>query len=203
MRQKNNSFHIILCALIILVLQTSLLAEKKKKAPVQKAKPTVAAKEIKEEKKEEPKKASIASPLGNFQKTNDPTYIESASLTLRSQDRTFIYTGGVKVTRGDLTLTAQELEGNYTEQNEIKILTAKKNVVIIKGDSIRASGERAVYDAATAIVTLTENPQVTQGESQLLADIIKIYVNEDRSEAEGNVRMKVVKEAATPVPAPQ
>lgn len=190
--------------LLISTLNSGLLAEKKKNELSQKSGSAAANSKIKEEaKNDEPKKASIASPLGNFQKTDDPTYIESASLTLRSQDRTFIYTGGVKVTRGDLTLTAQELEGNYTEQNEIKVLTAKKNVVIIKGDSIRATGEKAVYDAATAIVTLTENPQVTQGESQLLADLIKIYVNEDRSEAEGNVRMKVVKEQITPAPAPQ
>ena len=204
--KKTNSLKRILYVFsvimsISLLQQHGACADKKKK-PAQVTKSVKPSAPAEHKPDEAPKqKSSIASPLGNFDKSNDPTYIESATLTLRSQDRTFSYSGGVKVTRGDLTLTALELEGSYTEQNEIKTLTALKNVVIIKGDSIHATGGRAVYDAATSIVTLTENPQVTQGESQLLADLIRIYVNEDRSEAEGNVRMKVVKEQNTPVPA--
>lgn len=132
------------------------------------------------------------SPL-NLKASKEPTYIEAESLTLNQKERKFVYYGGVKVTQGEMTITTDTLEGFYSDQNEIQKLNALKNVVITKGDTLKATGEKAVYDAKTEIVTLTGNPEVTEGESQLLADIIKLYVAEDRSEAEGNVRMKLVK----------
>jgi lipopolysaccharide export system protein LptA len=129
----------------------------------------------------------------DFKASKEPTYVEADSLTLNQKERKFNYQGKVKVTQGDITMTTDVLEGIYNENNEIETLNAKKNVVIVKGEKLRATGENAVYDAKTEIITLTGNPEVTEGESQLLADIIKIYVAEDRSEAEGNVRMKLVK----------
>lgn len=134
----------------------------------------------------------LENPL-DFKASKEPTYIEADSLTLNQKDKKFNYQGKVKVTQGDMTITTDLLEGIYNENNEIQTLNAKKNVVIVKGEKLRATGEKAVYDAKTEIITLTGNPEVTEGESQLLADIIKIYVAEDRSEAEGNVRMKLVK----------
>ena len=98
-------------------------------------------------------------------------------------------------------MTCDTMDGNYTEKNELDVVTGRKNVVIIRGDTLRATGDKAVYDAKTAIITLTGNPEVTEGESQLLADIVKIYVNEDKSEAEGNVKMKLVQKK-TPAPVP-
>jgi lipopolysaccharide export system protein LptA len=98
-----------------------------------------------------------------------------------------------------MTLTSKIVEGNYNEQNQIQKIVAKGDVVITKQD-INATSQLAVYDAVTSVVTLTDNPQLKQAESVLIADRIKVYLNEDRSQAEGNVRVTFVKTTPTPIP---
>ncbi len=124
---------------------------------------------------------------------NLPTYVKSDTLTLKSEERTFVYSGNVEVRQGDMILTSSSLEGKYTENNQIDQLLALTNVVVTKGDTIRATGERAVYDAPSSTVTLTENPELQQDGSVLTADVIKIFLKENRSTAEGTVRVKLVK----------
>ncbi|NDC36619.1 MAG: hypothetical protein EBZ48_01050 [Proteobacteria bacterium] len=133
--------------------------------------------------------------LGLDQNRKDlPTYIKAEQLTVNNKERIFSYSGGVEVTQGDLVLTAQTLDGSYDEKNQIKELVARQNVVIVKGEGIHASGERAVYDRASEILLLTDNPELNQGGSILTADRIRIFLKENRSIAEGQVRVKVVRD---------
>lgn len=127
-----------------------------------------------------------------------PTNISSDTLTLHAKNRVFVYKGNVVVTQGDMKLTSNEIEGNYNEQNQIQKIVAKGDVVITKQD-IEATSQRAIYDAVSSIVTLTDNPQLKQGESILIADRIKVLLNENRSLAEGNVRVTFVKKEGTPL----
>lgn len=142
-----------------------------------------------------------------------PTNITSDSLTFNAKNRVFAYQGNVQVTQGDMRLTSKTLEGTYSEKNELLKLVAKGDVLISKQD-IQATGQIASYDAVASIVTLTENPQLQQQESVLRADKIKIFLNENRSQAEGDVRVTfvntkdgapglapVANAAATPTPA--
>ena len=147
-----------------------------------------------EEVKTEEKKSSLAKKAGmsdGFGK--HPTYVKSDTLTLKAEDRLFIYEGNVQVKQADMILTADKMEGNYTEDNQIKDLTAVKNVVIIKGDNIRANSEKAFYNASKETLTLTENPELQQEGSVLTADKIVVFLEEDRSLAEGQVRVKLIK----------
>lgn len=136
-------------------------------------------------------KTDLAVGAGETDFSKQPTTIEAATMTLQSQERTFTYSGNVKVVQGDMTLTAEYLEGHYNEQNKITDLIAKKNVVIHKGPTVTAKSQRAVFDAQTNVVTLTENPEVEQDGNVLTADVVKVYLKENRSTAEGNVRMKL------------
>lgn len=120
-----------------------------------------------------------------------PTNITSDSLSFNAKDRVFAYSGNVQVTQGDMRLTSKTLEGTYSDKNELLKLVAKGDVFIAKQD-IQATGQIASYDAVAAIVTLTENPQLQQKESILRADKIKIFLNENRSQAEGDVRVTFV-----------
>lgn len=143
--------------------------------------------------------------FGNAAKDDDfgklPTNITSDTLTLNAKTRIFTYKGNVVVTQGDMTLTSKIVEGNYNDQNQIQKIVARGDVVITKQD-IKATSQLATYDAVSSIVTLTDNPQLQQGESVLIADRIKVYLNEDRSQAEGNVRVTFVKTTPTPTPVP-
>lgn len=147
------------------------------------------------------KPSSTSAALGGLQQNIGklPTFIKADSLSLKSDSRTFTYSGNVEVSQGDMKMTAQTMEGNYDENNKIKQLMAKGNVLITKGPQIRATGERAIYDAATETVVLTENPELQQDGSILSADRIRVYLSENRSVGEGTVRVKLIQKNQTSV----
>ena len=130
-----------------------------------------------------------------------PTYINSKSLEVDSEKRIFYYRVNVVAKQGDMTLTCDELEGHYNENNQIEKMIAKKNVVIVKGIAMKATSQHGVYDTQTGIITLTENPKLEQNGSTLQADVVKVFVNEDRSVAEGDVSV-TVNNQKTPTPGP-
>ena len=139
-------------------------------------------------------------------KGNLPTYIKSEMLTLDSKARIFTYNRNVEVQHEDMVMTCDALQGMYDEHNKIQKMVAQGNVIIEKGETVRASGQRAIYDADAEILTLTESPELQESGSVLTADAIKIFLREDRSSAEGQVRVKVVKKeeaAAKPLGASQ
>ncbi len=121
-----------------------------------------------------------------------PTFIKSDSLRLDNDKRYFVYTGNVEVKHGDLTMTSNTLEGYYDQDNKIQKLVAKTGVLILKGDTIRGTCELATYEAASDLLTLTENPELTQEGSVLTGDTIKVFLKENRSEATGQVRVKML-----------
>jgi len=121
-----------------------------------------------------------------------PTYINSDSLFLNSKERFFEYQGNVQVTHNDMILTSDKLEGYYDDKNQIKTMIAKSNVTITKGEKIKARSQRATYEKSNETLILNENPQLEQNGSLLSADLIRIFLNEDRSVAEGTVRVTLV-----------
>lgn len=122
-----------------------------------------------------------------------PLFIKSDTLELNSKSRVFVYKGNVEVVRDDVTITANMVEGQYDAQNRLQTIISKGDVVITKGDSMKSTANRAVYNVAAATIVLTEGPELYRDGNALAADKVIMYVNEDRSEAEGNVRVKVVK----------
>lgn len=126
-----------------------------------------------------------------------PLFIKSDTLSLDSKGRIFTYKNNVQVQRDDLLITADTVEGRYDDSNQIKTVLASGNVVITKGDGLKATSNRAVYFVPEARIELTEAPELYRGGNALAADKVTIFVNEDRSEAEGNVRVKVLKDAKT------
>lgn len=121
-----------------------------------------------------------------------PTYIKSQSLTLDSNSRVFTYLGAVEVKRADLTITCDKLEGRYDQSNQITELIALKNVVITRAENMRAVGERATYQRQSETIILSENPEIQEAGSILSADTVTLYLKENRSSADGNVRVKLI-----------
>ncbi|MDZ4785225.1 MAG: lipopolysaccharide transport periplasmic protein LptA [bacterium] len=128
----------------------------------------------------------------NLSSTNVPTTITSDSMTLKNKENRFVYTGNVVLDKGDLKMTSDRLEGKYNEGQGIEDLEALDNVVITKGAEIKARSNKAVYDQKTETLVLTDNPEVTQNQSILNADLVRIFLQENRSTAEGNVRVKLI-----------
>ncbi len=126
---------------------------------------------------------------GTFNTSKEPTNISADSLTLFNEKRTFTYQGKVVVTQADMTLKSDFLDGNYSEKNEIEKIIARSNVEITKGADIKATGQRAEYNALNRTIVLTETPSIEQNGSTLTADLIRIFIDENRSIAEGNVKV--------------
>lgn len=126
--------------------------------------------------------------------SKEPTIITSNQLELNSEDRTFRYFGKVTVKNAETTLTCDSLAGNYSLDHKLENLVATKDVVIIKGTEMQAKSQKATFDNANQIVVLSENPELIQNQSQLNADIITIFLKENRSSAQGNVRVKIIQD---------
>jgi lipopolysaccharide export system protein LptA len=128
---------------------------------------------------------------------NEPTFIDSDTLTINNETRVFTYSGNVMVRQGDMTLTAKKIEGTYSEKNELLKINAYEDIVIQKGagteKAVKAEAQHATYDAPSGVAILTENPTIEQNGSLLTADTITVYMNENRSEASGQVRVKLLK----------
>ncbi|MCC6953519.1 MAG: hypothetical protein IT290_05330 [Deltaproteobacteria bacterium] len=209
--QSSNSLVRSLCALSLLSLAPMLSFDAfavppKKPTPKQAAKPAArpaAAQDPKPkaspaaEKREEKKDSK-----SGFQSALDgpatdgkapPVFIRSDSMNLDAKSRVFTYYDNVEVLRGDLTITSDKVIGRYDDANQIEHILCEDNVVITRGDTLKASSNRANYDVKKGVIVLTEAPELNDRGNVLNADKVTIYVNEDRSEAEGQVRVKVLK----------
>ena len=122
-----------------------------------------------------------------------PTFIKADTLTVKSKDRHFTYVGNVEVDQTDMIMTSDTLDGDYDKNNDITNMIAHSNVTILKGEDIRATGEQAVYNRDLDTMVLTENPEVQQSGSILTGDKVTIFMKENRSLAEGQVRVKMLK----------
>ncbi|MBN8547996.1 MAG: hypothetical protein J0M12_01635 [Deltaproteobacteria bacterium] len=188
-----NRITLVLAVLTLCLLPGLSEAQGKKAAKSNKAPKNAAPAAQKKEPIQKSETKSSSLPLGtspDFGKL--PTYIKSDSLQLKQSERYFIYSGNVEVRHGDMTITSNTVEGSYDEQNKLKKLFAKTNVLIVKGDGIRGTGELATYDADQNTVTLSDNPELSQNGSVLTADSIKIFLKDNRSEATGQVRVKMI-----------
>lgn len=139
-------------------------------------------------------KNSIKGAFGDTSKQSGPMLINSDNLSLDAAKRIFTYSGKVKLQRGDVEINSDRLIGEYGENNEIHTVTCDDNVVVTQGPAMRAKSEHAVYHVKQSVIELTEAPELFKDGSLLSADRIKIFVDQDRSEAEGNVRVKVIQE---------
>lgn len=120
------------------------------------------------------------------------TVVTANKLLLLSDKRKFTYTGNVKVVQGDMVLHSKKLDGDYTAENKIEQMIAREDVVIEKGQNIKAKGAKAVFTEREKTLVLTGNPEILQGKNILTADKITIFLEEDRSVAEGQVFVKVL-----------
>ena len=121
-----------------------------------------------------------------------PLYVKSQKLRVDSVSRIFSYDGEVEIIQGDMQITAERVKGTYDKEQNLEKITCEDQVVITKGTGLRASANRAVFFVKKEIIELTEAPEVFREGNVLTADLVKIFVAEDRSEAEGNVRVKVI-----------
>lgn len=108
--------------------------------------------------------------------SNDPIQIEADRLEVRDEEKLAIYQGNVRVRQGDTLLKTAELRIHYTGEaaggapgsGVERIETA--GAVTVQSGNQTAKGDRAVFEMAKDLVTMTGNVVLTEGDNVVRGD---------------------------------
>jgi lipopolysaccharide export system protein LptA len=153
---------------------------------------------------------------GFSQNRDQPIQIEAATLEMRDKKKEATFSGNVKVVQGDTTMTSKKLVVFYDSANaapggaaaagtkavsksapipsatpgpggssSIRRLEAQGNVVVTQKDQI-VTGETAVFDTKTNLVTMIGGVVLTQGKNVLRGDRLMVDMTTGVSRVESD-----------------
>jgi lipopolysaccharide export system protein LptA len=151
---------------------------------------------------------------GFSQNRDQPIQIESATLEMRDKKKEATFAGNVKVVQGDTTMTSKTLVVFYESPpaatapaagsktaakpapiqsatpgpggtSSIKRLEARGNVVVTQKDQV-VTGETAVFDTKTNLVTMLGGVILTQGKNVLRGDRLMVDMTTGVSRVESD-----------------
>jgi lipopolysaccharide export system protein LptA len=153
---------------------------------------------------------------GFSQNRDQPIQIEAASLEMRDKKKEATFSGNVKVVQGDTTMTSKTLVVFYESKDanaapapavnskaaaksapmqtatpgpggssSIKRLEAKGNVVVTQKDQV-VTGETAVFDTKTNLITMLGSIVLTQGKNVLRGDRLMVDMTTGVSRVESH-----------------
>jgi lipopolysaccharide export system protein LptA len=153
---------------------------------------------------------------GFSQNRDQPIQIEAATLEMRDKKKEATFSGNVKVVQGDTTMTSKKLVVFYDTANavaggaaaastkalsksapipsaapgpggssSIRRLEAQGNVVVTQKDQI-VTGETAVFDTKTNLVTMIGGVVLTQGKNVLRGDRLMVDMTTGVSRVESD-----------------
>ena len=121
----------------------------------------------------------------------DPIYITSDWMEFDQTKNTITYKGNVVTNQGDMTIRSETLTADYSpDMKQIKQIVAEGKVNATQGNRV-ATGEKAVFDDQAKTVTLTGNPIMRQGNSQISGSKVIYFVEQDKAVAEGDGKVRV------------
>jgi lipopolysaccharide export system protein LptA len=171
---------------------------------------------------------------GFSQNRDQPIQIEAASLEMRDKKKEATFSGNVKVVQGDTTMTSKTLVVFYDQNaapaapatnskaakpaplkstapgpggsSSICRLEAKGGVVVTQRDQV--SGETAVFDTRTNLITMLGGVVLTQCKNVMRGDRLTVAMTTGVSRIEsdsGKVQLLVMQgqDCASPIPAPR
>ena len=111
----------------------------------------------------------------------NPILITSDRMEVDRQKNILIYQGQVVAIQGDMTMRSDKLTTYFDpDLQQIKEAIAEgKLVQVTQGDRV-ATGTKAVFDGVTQTMTMTGNPMMRQGNSQVSGEKIIYFMTEDR-----------------------
>lgn len=121
----------------------------------------------------------------------DPIYITSDWMEVDQKKNTITYKGRVVMLQADMTMRSETLTALYDpDMKQMKQIIAEGKVNAVQGNRT-ATGEKAVFDDKSKTVTLTGNPVMRQGNSQVSGSKVVYYTEQDRAIAEGDGKVRV------------
>ncbi|PZA10653.1 LPS ABC transporter substrate-binding protein LptA [Rhodopseudomonas palustris] len=144
---------------------------------------------------------------GFSQNRDKPIQIESDTLEVRDKNKEATFTGNVKVVQGDTTMTSQSLVVFYDQDqapakgakgkpmpaaapgpdgaSSIRRLEAKGHVVVTQKDQV-VTGDKAVFETKTNLVTMTGNVVLTQARNVVRGDRLLVDMTTGVSRVESD-----------------
>ena len=121
----------------------------------------------------------------------EPIYITSDWMEVDQKKNTITYKGKVVTIQSEMTMRSETLTAVYDpEMKQIRQIIAEGKVNAVQGTRM-ATGDRAIFDEKAKTVTLTGNPVMRQGNSQVTGSRIIYYIDQDRAVAEGKDSVRV------------
>ncbi|MEO0030812.1 MAG: hypothetical protein RIS94_570 [Pseudomonadota bacterium] len=118
--------------------------------------------------------------------SNAPVNYAADRIELQDKQNRVVLSGSVDITQGDLNLRAARTTVAYTDAGAVKIqrIDATGGVVVTRGNE-RASGDVAVYDFNSRIITMVGNVGLRRGTDTLNGGRLVIDLNTGISSVDG------------------
>ncbi len=117
---------------------------------------------------------------------NLPITITSERMEGDFETGVIIFMDHVKVIRGEMVLHAEKVEVYPKDKGkDVERIVATGNVRVVHGTRASVS-DRVEYIEDGEFLILTGNAKVLDGNNTITGPLIRIYLNEDRAEVEGN-----------------
>lgn len=100
-----------------------------------------------------------------------PVQVSADKLEIFKKDDRALYSGHAKAIRDSLTLTCDTIEVFFSPRNDVERIVASGNVEAIDGDR-QAWGDRAVFENATGLLTVTGSPHGKQGAREVEGEVV-------------------------------
>jgi lipopolysaccharide export system protein LptA len=121
----------------------------------------------------------------------DPIYITADWMEVDQKKNSITYKGRVVAIQNDMTMRSETLTAYYDpEMKRMKQIVAQGKVNAVQGNRV-ATGEKAVFDDQAKTVTLTGNPVLRQGNSQVRGAKIVYFIEQDKATAESDGKARV------------
>jgi lipopolysaccharide export system protein LptA len=127
--------------------------------------------------------------------SESPVTITSQKVDFSNKKQEAIYSGEVKVVKGEMTLTADTIKVLFLRADQgVKLIEAYGQVRIWWKDRY-AEAEKGVYDDQNQTLILTGSPKTWQNENIVKGERISYDLAEDRVVVEGSVETVIQMES--------
>lgn len=150
---------------------------------------------------------AYAAPLAGVD-SDLPVDVTADKMEYSSDNNSVVFHGGVEAVRGDFKMWSEKLTLILKDKNADKAQEQKKSSPkagaagdldrVVAEDKVRfqngtqtGSAEKATFFAQKNILVLEGNPVLNDGKNSIRGNVIRYFINENRSVVEGNSKKRV------------
>jgi lipopolysaccharide export system protein LptA len=116
-----------------------------------------------------------------------PVEVTADSFSIDQANHNASFTGSVRVTQGDMVITAGNVSIDYSEDGKTIHQLVASGGVVLKAGGDAAQAQTATYLIATAEITLTGDVLLTQGSATISGQTMVVNLTNGTGRVEGRV----------------